>query len=145
MLIPALRRTVLLLQLLLCGCSDPQSPEEQVRAVINGMQAAAEARDTSDLMDFIDPDVRDAEGRGFEEIQRYVRGYLLAHQSVHLLTRIELLEFPVPGDARVRLAVGMAGTSGAGGNLAADLQQLDLVLRQQDGSWKVIHASRRRS
>ena len=134
------------LLLLLAACSDPQSPEARVRAVIDGMQAAAEARDASDVMDFVAADFRSADGQDFAEMQRYLLGYLLAHQSVHLWTRIDSLEFPVAGEARVQLSVGMAGKSAGAGpaQLSADLQQLDLVLRQQQGEWKVVYAARLR-
>jgi hypothetical protein len=110
------------------------------------MQAAAEARDASDEMDFVAADFRGAEGQDFAEMQRYLRGYLLAHQSIHLLTRIDSLQFPVAGEARVQLSLGMAGTSRAAGtwDLSADMQQLDLVLRQQQGDWKVVYATRLR-
>jgi hypothetical protein len=137
---------VFLQMLLLSACSDPQSPEAQVRAVIDAMQTAAEARDASDVMDFVASDFRSAEGQDFADMQRYLRGYLLAHPSVHLLTRIDALEFPVAGEARMQLSVGMAGKAVTAGawDLSADLQQLDLVLRQQQGHWKVVYAARLR-
>jgi hypothetical protein len=129
----------------LCACTDAASPEAQVRAAIAGMEAAAEARDASDVMEFVAPEFRSAEGQGVEDLQRYLLGYLLAHQSIHLLTRIEELEFPVDGEAHVRLSVGMAGTGAAAGGweLATDVQQLDLVLRRQADQWLVVYAERK--
>jgi len=131
---------------LLTACSDPQSPEQQVRDVITGMQAAAEARDAGNFMALIASDFRNTEGQEFEDVQRYLRGYLLTHQSIHLLARIEQLEFPVAEEAHVSLAVGMAGEQVGGGSwdLAADLYEFDLVLREQDGDWKVINGAWRR-
>lgn len=133
-----LRHAFFPIVLLLSACSDPQSPEQQVRAVIAAMQVAAEARDTRDFMQFVASDFRNGDGQGFEDVQRALRGYLLAHQSVHLLTRIEAVEFPVPEEAHVDLAVGMAGRQDAG--LAADLYEFELVLREAGGDWKVIYA-----
>ena len=129
--------------LLLTACSDPQSPEAQVRAVIAAMQAAAEARSASDFMDFVSPDFRNPSGMGFADVQRNLRGYLLTHQSIHLLTRIEQIEFPVAEEARVSLSVGMAGKQVGGGTLdmSADLYEFELVLRAEDGDWKVIHGA----
>jgi hypothetical protein len=129
--------------LLLSACSDPQSSEQRVRNVIAGMQAAAEARDASDFMEFVATDFRNSSGQGFEDVQRYLRGYLLTHQSIHLLTRIEQLEFPVPQEAQVILSVGMAGKQVGGGamDMAANLYEFKLVLREESGDWKVINGA----
>ena len=98
---------------LLAACSGPASPEQQVRAVIDSMETAVEAR-----------------------------GYFVANQSVHLLTRIESLEFPSPDEARVKLQVGMAGRGGQPGasSLNADLYDFDLALVREGDEWKVSYA-----
>ena len=128
--------------LLLTACSDDGSPEQQVRAVIESMEVAAEARDVGDLMEHISASYRDAQGQDRTEASRYARGYFIANQSVHLLTRIESLEFPAPDEARVKLQVGMAGRAGASGQagLSADLYDFDLALVREDGEWKVSYA-----
>jgi hypothetical protein len=131
---------------LFAGCSNDGSPEQQVRAVIESMELAAEARDVGDLMEHVAASYRDAQGQDRTELSRYVRGYFIANQSVHLLTRIERLEFPSPDEARVQLQVGMAGREGAdhsdGGatSLTADVQNFDVVLVREDGEWKVSYA-----
>jgi hypothetical protein len=128
--------------LLLTACSDDGSPEQQVRAVIESMEVAAEARDVGDLMEHISANYRDAQGQDRTEASRYARGYFIANQSVHLLTRVESLEFPAPDEARVKLQVGMAGRAGAPGQagLSADLYDFDLALVREDGEWKVSYA-----
>src|SRR6201999_2200915 len=88
---------------LFAGCSSDGSPEQQVRAVIESMELAAEERDVGDLMEHISVSYRDAQGQDRAEASRYARGYFVANQSVHLLTRIESLEFPSPDEARVKL------------------------------------------
>jgi hypothetical protein len=126
----------------LTACSDPASPEQQVRAVIESMETAAEARDVGDLMEHISADYRDAQGRDRTEAVRYARGYFIANQSVHLLTRIESLEFPAPDEARVKLQVGMAGRAGAPGSssVSTDLYNFDLALIREGDEWKVSYA-----
>jgi hypothetical protein len=128
--------------LLLTACSDDGSPEQQVRAVIESMEVAAEARDVGDLMEHISASYRDAQGQDRTEASRYARGYFIANQSVLLLTRVESLEFPAPDEARVKLQVGMAGRAGAPGQagLSADLYDFDLALVREDGEWKVSYA-----
>ena len=93
----------------LAGCSGDASPEQQGRTVIDSMEVAAEARDVGDLMQHVSAAYRSADGLDRAETARYVRGYFVANQSIHLLTRIESLEFPAPDEARVKLQVGMAG------------------------------------
>jgi hypothetical protein len=145
--LPPLRPPCLWVALaLFAGCSDDGSPEQQVRAVIESMELAAEARDVGDLMEHISANYRDAQGQDRAEASRYARGFLLANQSVHLLTRIESLEFPSADEARVKLQVGMAGRGGvqesAGGSagLSADLYNFDVALVREDGEWKVSYA-----
>ncbi|HKQ16215.1 MAG TPA: hypothetical protein VJT80_22540 [Steroidobacteraceae bacterium] len=123
---------------LLTACSDPGSPEQQVRAVLESMETAAEARDVGDLMEHISADYRDARGQDRTEASRYARGYFVANQSVHLLTRIESLEFPSPDEARVKLQVGMAGRDGSG--VSTDLYHFKLALIREGDEWKVSYA-----
>ena len=127
---------------LLTACSDPASPEQQVRDVIASMAAAVEARDVGDLMEHVAANYRDGQGQDRAEASRYARGYFVANQSVHLLTRIESLEFPSPDEARVKLQVGMAGRGGEPGasSLNADLYDFDLALVREGGEWKVSYA-----
>jgi hypothetical protein len=127
---------------LLTGCGDPASPEQRVRAVIDSMETAAEARDVGDLMEHISANYRDAQGQDRAEASRYARGYFIANQSVHLLTRIESLEFPSPDEARVKLQVGMAGRSDApgGSGVSTDLYNFDLALVREGDEWKVSYA-----
>ena len=127
---------------LLTACDDPGSPEQQVRAVIASMETAAEARDVGDLMEHISASYRDAQGQDRAEASRYARGYFVANQSVHLLTRIESLKFPSPDEARVKLQVGMAGRSGEPGaaSLNATLYDFDLALIREGDEWKLSYA-----
>jgi hypothetical protein len=130
------------LLVLLAGCSGDSTPEQQVRAVIDSMEQAAEARDVGELMEHVSASYRDAQGQDRAETSRYARGYFIANQSIHLLTRIESLEFPSPDEARVKLQVGMAGRGNDQGaaNLSADLYDFEVALVLEDGEWKVSYA-----
>lgn len=127
----------------LTACGEADSPEQQVRAVIEQMEAAAEQRDVGELIEHLSRDYGDANGRGPEEVARYLRGYFIANQSIHLLTRIEHLEFPTDGEARAQVLVGMAGREADATHqwdLAADLHAFKLALRREDEGWKVTFA-----
>ena len=131
---------------LLAACGKPDSPEAQVRAVVQEAKDAAEARDASRLFDLIDPGYRDPRGYGADDLKRYLRGWLIAHQSVRLLTRVNSIEFPAEDLARLAVTVGMVGREAGGEawNLAADVYDLDVTLAREDSEWRVIRAEWRR-
>ena len=132
---------------LLAACGREPSPEDAVRAVVAEAEAAAEARDASALFALVADDYRDGRGNGPDEIRRYVRGFLVMHQSVHLLVRIEEIELMATDLARLRATVAMAGreaeTASASG-LSADLYEFDVTLAREGGDWKVTRAEWRR-
>lgn len=125
---------------LLAACSDSGSPEQQVRAVIEQMEQAAENRDIGELASHLSQDYRDANGMDAEEAARYARGYFIANQSIHLLTRVEELTFPTEGEARAQVLVGMLGRDSAASDqwdLAAEVHTFKIALRHEDDEWKV--------
>jgi hypothetical protein len=138
----SLRHTLLIATLTpwLVASSDGDSPEQQVRTAITQIELAAEARDTSDVAEWLDPAYRDAHGNDNQEVQRLLRGYFLTNQSIHLLTRIQELSFPHPDEARVVLQVAMVGQEADAANawnLAGDLHRFELSMISQDGEWRV--------
>lgn len=127
----------------LAACGGSDTPEQQVRAVIERMELAAEDRDVGKLTKHLSQSYSDSHGNGPDEVARYLRGYFIAHQSIHLLTRIEQLEFPTDEEARARVLVGMVGREAAATrqwDLAAELHTFDIALRREDGAWKVMFA-----
>lgn len=125
------------------GCGGESSPEDAVRAVVDALESAVEARDVGDLMEHVSPGYRDAYGSGRQEASRYARGYFIAHQSIHLLTRVESIEFPSLEEARAKVLVGMAGRdadAASAWELAAELYDFDVTLVREDGDWKVTYA-----
>lgn len=135
---PALRSLVFVTLAALAACAGKDSPEQQVRAVIEQIEQAAESRSVGDLKAHLSEDYRDANGMGAEDAVRYARGYFLANQSIHLLTRIEELTFPTAGEARAQVLVGMLGRDVADQwDLAAELHTFKVALRREDDEWKV--------
>jgi hypothetical protein len=129
---------------LTAGCGREESPETQVRTVIAAGEVAAEARDLGGILELVSPAFRDANGGGPDELKQYLRGYFLMHQSVHLLTRVESVEFPYRDYARVQLKVGMLGRESAGAtslDLAADVKEIVLELALEDDEWRVVRAA----
>lgn len=131
--------------LVLLGCANSDSPETQVRRSIDAMEQAAEARDVGDLMDHVADDFRDSYGQDREQLRRYLHGYFIANQSVHLLVRVDEVELPAPDEALVRMTVGMVGREADAANawnLAADVQDFEITMRKDGDDWKVLYAKR---
>ena len=95
-------------------------------------------------MDLVSPAFQDGRGGSSDELKQYLRGYLVTHQSIHLLTRVDSIEFPYRDLARVGLTLGTLGRESAGAaafDLAADVYHVDLELQLEDGDWRVTRAS----
>jgi len=128
----------------LAGCAREESPETQVRALVAAGEAAAEERDLAGVLEHVSAAFRDANGGGRDELKQYLRGYFVMHPSVHLLTRVESIEFPYRDYARVQLKVGMLGREAAGAtslDFAADVKEIVLELALEDDEWKVVRAA----
>ena len=126
------------------GCGTGATPEARVKAVIMAGEVAAEERDLAGLMDLVSDGFRDDRGGGREELKQYLRGYLVMHQSVHLLTRVDSIEFPYRDYARVQLTVGTLGREAAGAtafDVAGDVYDVALELQLEGDGWKVVRAA----
>ena len=142
---PAATLIVCLFVLQLCACSQPASPEQQVRDVIAAGEQAAEKRDLGGLMELVSARYGDESGRDAESLEQYVRGYLMLHPSIHLLTRVEAIDFPYEDMARVRVTVGSLGhgaAEGASFDVAAEVEQLEIELVREGEDWRVRRATR---
>jgi membrane-bound lytic murein transglycosylase B len=122
--------------ILLAACGAKSSDEEQVRALIDSVEAAAEARDASDVLDHVADDYADSSGLDRPQLQNFLRGYFLAHPKLELVVNIESLEFPVDGLAQAVVSVATVELGDP------DLQRLKIELRRVDGEWRVARADR---
>lgn len=144
---PPFRHGVVMLAVLVtlaAGCGESQTPDAKVRAVIAQGEQAAEARDLSGIMDLVAPSYQDEQGGGRDELKHYLRGYLVAHQAIHLLAKVESVEFPYRDMAKVSLTLGTLGRDTAAAtafDLAADVYDVELELALDDGEWRVTRAS----
>ena len=122
--------------ILLVACGARSSDEDQVRALFDAAETAAESRDTSDVLDLVASDYTDSQGSDRAQLQNFLRGYFLANPKIELLVNVQELHFPVDGLARARLGI----TSLPAGDRATVLVEL----RKESGEWRVARADRAR-
>ena len=108
-------------------------------------ESAAEERDSSALRALVADDYADPQGRNAADVRNYLHGYLIAHPSIRLITRIDSIQLEGNELARVAVTVGMLGRQAGADEdweLAGDIYRLDVRLaRDGDGDWRVIRAS----
>ena len=132
-----------MLPMVLSGCSEPSTPEAEIRALIEKAEIAAEARDLGDIRPLIADTYTDRRGYRKADIERLLRLVFVTHQSVHLQVYVETIELPQPDIANAVALVGMADTAGALPDV--DLYQFDVrLLRTDDEEWQVVEADWRR-
>ena len=137
----------LILALTLTACGDPpNAPEMEIRAFVAKAQTAAEERNARELRSLIAEDYIDAHGHDHKAIERLIRLHVFRNQSIHILTRIQTIEFPEPERALVILMAALAGRPVASADelagVNADLYRFNLELIRQDrDDWLVKHAA----
>ena len=128
------------------GCGPSSAPEEQIRALVDEAESFAEERDASALRDLVADDYADASGRDAADVRNLLHGWLIAHPSVNLLTRIDSIELEGTELARVQVTIGMLGREAKGESdwdLAADIERLTIRLARDGSDWRVIAAARK--
>jgi hypothetical protein len=126
---------------LLGACAREPSPEDQVREVIAAAEAATEARDLSDVMDLVAENYTDSRGQDKEAIRNLMRGFFFVNQSVHLLMRVESIEFPADELADAHIAVGLLGRqSQEDWAFVVETYEFDVRLQHEEGEWRLQSA-----
>ena len=107
-------------------------------------ETAAEERDVSALRALIADDYKDPNGRDAAEVRNFLHAWLVAHPSLNLITRIDLIEIEGKELARLQVTVGVLARETdleSNWDLAAEIHRLDIRLAREDGGdWRVIRA-----
>jgi hypothetical protein len=141
-----MRRIALALCSLVLACSEPpQSPEDRVRATLEAVEQAAEARDVGALKDHISDDYSDARGNDKQKIAGLATFHFMQNRGVHLLVQVRKVVVEKPGEARAVAIAAMAGRPIPGPEalpaLNASLYYFDVELHEEDGEWRITRAT----
>jgi len=132
----------------LAACSREPSPEDRIHEVISAAEKGAEARDLSDVMALVSDRYSDLRGQDKAAIRDVMRGYFLLNQSIHLLMRVEDIEFPSEEVATARVTVGMLGRQDGGTDdwsYAAEVHEFDVRFFNEDDEWRLQSADWRQA
>lgn len=131
--------------LAVAGCGKTATPEDEIRALVEAAEAAAEERDAGELRSLVADDYEDGAGRDAADVRNLLHAWLVAHPSLHLVTRIDSIELEGTELARVEVTVGVLSRESeaeAGWEFATDIHRLDVRLaRGDDGEWRAIRAA----
>ncbi len=120
------------------ACGEGPTPEQEVRAVLAALEAAAESGGAGDFAELISAGYEDPYGHDREKLRAFVAFHVMqSGRGRELIVRVRDVQFPEPERAAVTLAVGLAG---AGARLAAEVYAVDMDLTREDETWRISWA-----
>jgi hypothetical protein len=127
------------------ACGQAATPEDEVRAVLGALEAAAEAGDAGAFGDFVSAAYQDPYGHDREKLRAFVAFHVMLRsrgREVIVRVRDVRIEPGEPARAAVTLAVGLAGGGSARGpgGLGAEVYAVDMDLLREDDAWRVSWA-----
>jgi len=131
-----------------CGGA-PQTPEDQVRALIQQATAAAEDRSVGKLRALISARYADEQQRDKRAIEALLRFHFLRNTSIHLFTRVPSVTLTDLDHAQATVFVAMAGVPIASVDdlpaLRADLHHFELEFVREENTWRLQRAAWQRA
>jgi hypothetical protein len=130
---------ILAVLLAACGSGDP--PETRLRASVDALQAAVEARAGGDVGDFLADDFIGPQAMDREGALRMARVAFLRYRSVGV-SIVGPLDVEMQGGDHARVRFDAALTGGSGSLLpdAARVWSVDTGWRAEDGEWRMTSA-----
>ena len=128
------------LLLLVSACSR-SDPEQAVRAQVDALQQAIDARDAGAVEDLLAEDFIGNEGMDRRGAKQLAAGVFLRHREIG--ARLGPVTVELRGEREAIARFSVLATGGSGGLLPEQGQvyQVQTGWRLQDGDWKLLNAS----
>lgn len=125
-----------------CGCGAPKDP---VRAALEAMVRAADARNAAALFDRVAPGFSAGDGSTRDEARATVERYFAAYEILNVSVRDVRIERGGPDAARVRFRAELSGQPRKIGGLeglvpSSAAYDFDVRMTNEGGAWKVAWA-----
>jgi len=120
------------------ACGEAPTPEQEVRAVLGALEAAAENGRAGDFAELVSASYADPYGHDREKLRAFVAFHVMqSGRGRELIVRVRDISFPEPARAAATLAVGLAS---AGSRLSAEVYAVDMDLVREGDGWRVSWA-----
>ena len=129
---------IAMLQLVACAKDDP---EQAVRAQVNAMQIAIDARNAGAVEDLLAQDFVGNEGMDRRAIRQLAAAVFLRHREVAAKVGPVSVELRGSTDAVARFSVIASGGSGGFLPESGQVYQVESGWQLIDGEWKLLNAS----
>lgn len=127
--------------MIIAGCGgEPTVPEEELRAWVDDVHAAVEAKDRGEIVDRISASYMDARGNGRDDIENMLRVLFLRQSGITVMPSIADIEVIGGTAAEMVVSVALAGTTGGIRGISADAYRFELQLEDDGDDWKLISA-----
>lgn len=127
-----------------CSSDEPMSEEQQVRAVIEAMELAAQERSLSGVMQHVSPKYKDAKANDFKAVQRLVQFQFIRNQNINIFSKVSELEI-IDNAAAVEMSLAMTSgkldLSDESNRLRADTFRFSLLFIKENNDWRLQSAS----
>jgi hypothetical protein len=136
-------RLLVVLALALAACGGAKTPEDEVRAALAALEAAAEAGDASGFAELVSASYQDPYGHDRAKLRAFVAFHVMrSGRGREVMVRVREIRIAEPERAAVTLAVGLAGAGARGraGGLGSEVYAVDMDLAREDGAWRVSWA-----
>lgn len=116
------------------ACSQPApQPEDEIRGLIRKLEKAVGDKDISTIKAHVSENYADDEGRDKEALKGLLAFFFLHNRSIHLLTRVQSIEFSDPEHVRTVVFAAVAGTRIPD---ASWLPRIEADIYRFEGTWK---------
>lgn len=140
---------LLCLVLLLSACSKDEGDEAEIRGLLGSVAESARAKDLKGVMPYISEDYNDDDGNDHKGLRRLLFGTFFRYKSLSVFIRSTDVEVK---DGVGHVVCKVTFLAGREVDSLDDIQvnegstyTFDIILRNEDGGWKVIRASWRES